>query len=658
MGMAEAVDDPDLTQKSCKPRKNLSDPSKWKKNQRKDNKNLGLDYTTCKGTVKTGRQLQPNPCVGRECMFKCGKTFSEQNRQAIFEEYWKLGKTPQRQRDFIAHHVVKKPIQRRRKETASNKRNFTCEYSLPIGGEPKLVCKSFFLSTLSVGERFVAYTVKGSSPSSRTAKNDGRGKHTPCNKTPEQQLQNIKGFIDSLPAVESHYCRANTQRKYLPQEYDSIANLYRMYKASEIEKKREFVLEKVFRNYFLRNYNIGFHVPKKDKCKFCTGFHNQATDDEEQRKKMDDHLQEKGATLDVYKKDQQLAAEDPHFVCASFDLEKVLTTPHGNSGLLFYSRKYAEYNFTVYESHSKQGWCYLWGESDAKRGSNEIATCLFRWLQEVDSREGDKSVQKISMYCDCCGGQNRNKQILAMLYRFCQTSKNVSLIDLKFLLTGHTYMQVDAMHSCVERATKNKEVWCPTEWETIVRLARNKPFPFTATSLSYDSFLDWKSFQEIHVTLPAKDAKKESFSIKNVRMVRFSKIQPGMIFIKYSMQPQAPWSVLHLAKSTGRPSATIPLPGRAYCGPQQICTKKYKDLIKLCDENIIPSNYQNFYRNLSHSETERDALMEPDEEEQNLTEPENDESVTEKHVETEQTKQPKKANIPGRTQKRGRKKAK
>lgn len=44
---------------------------------------------------------------------------------------------------------------------------------------------------------------------------------------------------------------------------------------------------------------------------------------------------------------------------ASFDLQKVLNTPHGNNMLLFYSRKYAVYNLCFYESITRNGFCFI-----------------------------------------------------------------------------------------------------------------------------------------------------------------------------------------------------------------------------------------------------------------------------------------------------------
>lgn len=62
-------------------------------------------------------------------------------------------------------------------------------------------------------------------------------------------------------------------------------------------------------------------------------------------------------------------------LCASFDLEKVLNTPQS---------KYAYYNESIYESGTNNGYCFLWGETDGKRGSNEISAIMHKSLDRTD----------------------------------------------------------------------------------------------------------------------------------------------------------------------------------------------------------------------------------------------------------------------------------
>lgn len=49
---------------------------------------------------------------------------------------------------------------------------------------------------------------------------------------------------------------------------------------------------------------------------------------------------------------------------------------------MYYSRKLCCYNFTVYEGALPN--CYVWTEVYGKRGSNEIGSCLYRYINTLD----------------------------------------------------------------------------------------------------------------------------------------------------------------------------------------------------------------------------------------------------------------------------------
>lgn len=56
------------------------------------------------------------------------------------------------------------------------------------------------------------------------------------------------------------------------------------------------------------------------------------------------HLDEKKACYKRTEIHRNMFSNDNSTVMASFDLQKVLNTPYGQSMLLYYSRKYAVYN--------------------------------------------------------------------------------------------------------------------------------------------------------------------------------------------------------------------------------------------------------------------------------------------------------------------------
>ncbi|CAG5049426.1 unnamed protein product [Parnassius apollo] len=152
------------------------------------------------------------------------------------------------------------------------------------------------------------------------AQKDNRTPNAPP-KCTEAAKSYVRSFIEKLPAVPSHYNRKRTKD----------CN----------ETGQENVSETVFRSIF-REYNISFHIPKKDKCITCINAeNNKETMTDIDKESMNAHIEEKNATKLRFKIHQNLRTLNNETIVSSFDLQKVLNTPHGESMLLYYSHKYA-----------------------------------------------------------------------------------------------------------------------------------------------------------------------------------------------------------------------------------------------------------------------------------------------------------------------------
>ena len=453
-----------------------------------------------------------------------------------------------------------------------------------------------------------------------TAKPDQRGRHKPQNKTRDALEKDVISYISTLPAVPSHYCRSQSSRKYLPVELRNLSFVYSLYRKHTKKINKDFVSESVFRKIFKTKFNIGFHLPKKDKCVKCERFKNTPEDLRTQAIKQSqmEHEVEKNATFKEHIDDQNMPRKDESVVCCSFDLQAVLATPRSDSVLLFYARKYATYNFTVYESVSRRGNCYVWGEADGHRGSKEIATCLHKYIISVDTREGSK-IKHVVMYCDCCAGQNINRIVLAMLKYTLTITDNITDITLKFLLPGHTYMPADSMHATIERFTKRRVVWAPSEWPQVMAWARTNPRPYDVTVMKHTDFRQWSSVDKM-LPRQLKDTAQNNIKWLRVRSIHLSKGQDEAT-VRYSFRDTAEISVplalncrrTRVQKCQKEETAQAqPLP--AYSSRLPISAAKFKDLKRLCEGGIIPVKYHNEFLSLPVDDDVRDCLPETDEE--------------------------------------------
>lgn len=156
--------------------------------------------------------------------------------------------------------------------------------------------------------------------------------------------------------------------------------------------------------------------------------------------------------------DKQKALNDTKFCVAVFDLQKVLTTPQSDVRSFYYKRKFASYNFTIYDIGKKQGYCYMWCESDGKRGSNEIATCLLKFIKHMKENPG---ISEFSFYSDDCAGQNRNR----FVYSMWEYAAFIYKVNIKhtFLEKGHTQNEDDSVHATIECAKKGKVIYVPMQ---------------------------------------------------------------------------------------------------------------------------------------------------------------------------------------------------
>ncbi|CAF4874245.1 unnamed protein product [Pieris macdunnoughi] len=197
---------------------------------------------------------------------------------------------------------------------------------------------------------------------------ENRGKKCPPNKLAPEQLDMLKTHILSFQAMESHYCRKNSEYKYL----DAGLNV----QIAGMETYR-----KVFRSYKLR-----FHVPKKDLCKKCVAFKDiksnvtisEDANNSKHLKRRDDAFLRRDA-------DKAAANNYKNVLAFNFDLQAVLHTPKGAAVPFFYVRKLPVYNLTCYRFGDKDVDCFTWDETEGKRGSVEIATCIYKYISDKQS---------------------------------------------------------------------------------------------------------------------------------------------------------------------------------------------------------------------------------------------------------------------------------
>lgn len=172
--------------------------------------------------------------------------------------------------------------------------------------------------------------------------------------------------------------------------------------------------------------------------------------DDETKTKYDAHQERKVQSRHEKASDKERARKDPKFSASAFDLQAVLTTPCSLIGELYYKRKLCCYNLSFYDLGNGNGSCYLWDETQGKRGSCEVGTCVFMYVNSVASKTS--GIEEITLYSDTGGGQNRNQFVASCLVHCLHETPSLKIINQKFLESGHSEMECDSIHSSIEHA--------------------------------------------------------------------------------------------------------------------------------------------------------------------------------------------------------------
>lgn len=581
---------------SLLPLKRKKNAETWKKNIRKRARISGKPYIGFRNIPKPARQMLPSPCTNKEKHI-CSTNVNEQQREQIYTEFRRLSNLDE-QKQFINCHVQQTFKKRATRNLENSRKTFTNHYSLTTGGQKKTVCREFFMATLNVTDAMIRSSLKKISCNG-VAQKDARGKHVPHNKLNTDDENFLEAHITSFPTMESHYCRKSSKKKYLDASLN-ISIMHRLYKQLCIENNRKPVSLEKYRMVFTK-YNLGFHKPKKDQCKKCLAY-NTISDDAEKIQKEEEynlHLKRRTEARERRDEDKLSAQHDSKTLSFNFDLQAVLNTPKGPAGQIFYLRKFAVYNFTIYNLGNQDVSCYVWNENQGNRGANEISSCISDFILS------HKDITAVRMMSDGCGGQQKNSIFAAMCLYLLNKHDTLETVDHAFFETGHTEMECDSIHSKIEKKAKHVPVYTPEGWDQLIRDSRQNPKPFNVKRMLFDDFYDFSAFSQ---TIMPKN-----IPWRKVCSLRYIKSNSSKVFYKTSFD-QDVFTEVPLKRNRGRPCSEFQVQ-KAYKAQLEISDAKLKDLKKMCNDLIIPKSYHGFYEILKSDKNRRDNLPEPHDEE-------------------------------------------
>ncbi|CAG9773409.1 unnamed protein product [Ceutorhynchus assimilis] len=564
---------------------------KEEKDTRKRNKKLrekGCKYKTLRKNKITGKYSYENENEERKLRPTCQSvlckkaknrfcnTFTPLDRKNIFSNFWEMSWD---MRKVYVSSLVKTTTTRRPKEDNSS-RLLTFEYYLKKDTENLRICKKMFLNTLDLKEWMVRNWLNQAANNKIKDSNDiAMPSRSRLPVELKKGLEVLQTFLDKLPKLESHYCRPSTQRLYLEPLFQTKTDVYRLYK-DYCDDNNAIALSLIHLKKKMNIKNIFVHKPKKDQCDVCIGYKTKNVSQENYEthiKRKDEARKEKEAD-----KKMTMEMENKEIAVITMDLQSVKLAPVLQASAIYYNTKLCVHNFTTFNLVDKEVSCYLWHEAEGGLEANIFATLIVKHLSSF--LEKNPHTKTIILFSDGCGYQNRNCILSNALYHF--VNETGIIVNQKNLEKGHTQMEVDSVHSLIERKLKNKDINLPSDYIEVCKKARLKQ-PFEVNYLDHTWFLDYSKLGYYSSIRPGQ--KKTDLHVNDIRCLKYEKNNG----ISFKSNFSDNWTVLpQRLKSINAQISQL------YKSRIKIKEQKYQHLQAL--KSVLPLDVHEFYDSLPH----------------------------------------------------------
>lgn len=218
---------------------------------------------------------------------------------------------------------------------------------------------------------------------------------------------------------------------------------------------------------------------RKDQCDICIGF-SVGTIEEDKYKT---HITRKNMARAEKDRQKDLAKDNPCTLMFTMDVQAVLTAPRLQVSASYYKMKLMVHNFIFYNMVTGDADCYIWHEGAGGVTANEFTTITLDYIVKNLSLD----TKTVIIFSDGCGYQNRNVTLSNALSLLAE-NKGLEIFQY-YLEKGHTQMECDSIHACIERKLKNREVFVPGCYVQVCKRAKLKD-PYKVHYVTYDFFFN------------------------------------------------------------------------------------------------------------------------------------------------------------------------
>lgn len=289
----------------------------------------------------------------------------------------------------------------------------------------------------------------------------------------EEKKKLVMDHIQTFTCRASHYGRRGAPgRKYLPSDL-SVKKMHDLFK----QQNHDAVSYSLYYSVFRYSFNLAFGHPATDACSTCAKFHltvkNPSLPEEEKRTASASFILHRRRARVFY---DLLGQSDNAALTVCFDMMQNLVLPKTPIGQAYYSRQLYMYIFGVVVhagKGSKQSkddiHLYTWMEHENRKDSNLTASALNHCFWQP-LNVALCNVQKLRLFSDSCFGQNKNVNVLSMLFALTKQNCPNMITEYVFPIRGHSFLPVDRVFGRIEQQIrKHNTILMPEEYYDILR---------------------------------------------------------------------------------------------------------------------------------------------------------------------------------------------
>lgn len=518
------------------------------------------------------------------CKRKCAEQIDILKQQEIFEEFNKLNGWPSQTR-FLRALISCRPTAENLDPiiSASKKENIYAYHFVNESGLLTQVCLSFFTKVLQVDRTKVFRAVETLKTNPNAIEKRGR---SVARRTNTIDSKYVKDFISSFVVYESSRNPKESHEKFVHPRLN-LRKMYLLYSQQCAFRNQKVLSDARFRAIF---HGFGRKLVRcQSKCHICK---------EDKNDLENQHNLGSSAHVDIVrgiKNELTSLVEEARMPSGkteifTFKLQCAIDLPHISDDDVFFKQQLWSSILTVYDEARDITYFYVWNETIAPRGSNEIISCLFKHFMT----HLPKDTQKIVLFSDPNG--TRDMKTALMLQKFFNYSNRdeLNVIEQHFFSPYHCYCSCDRSFQIAQSNIRLNSIFAQENLIDAIKNAKKHDPKFQVTAMQSKNFFSTQKLENL--LLDSKNGEPIEWS--EYQKIIYKKKQPlSMDVIKYGDT---------LAKTINLPVKCTPTQFSttnliySYLNGIKISKSKYDDLQMILKH--IPETYHEYYRSLSYDQ--------------------------------------------------------